>query len=96
MKAKKGEEVEDLDAVLPQGALDTLRQAFWSRHHLSWPAEVEPADQLVSRVYGEVKRKMLQLKCVWSVRSQTHQMRTQRKKEQLKVEDDYQNTAYMQ
>ena len=42
---------------------------------------MEPSDHLVSRVYREIKRWALQVKAVWLVRTQAHQMRVERKRD---------------
>ena len=55
---KRGEESEDMDALLPQPQLDTLAQRFWARYHLRFPPAVEPSDLLVSRLHKELATRL--------------------------------------
>ena len=74
---------EDFDELLPQPELDELEQAFWTRYHLRYAPEVEPADLLVSRLSKEMSKRLLTVRSVWQTRTMTHQLSTSRKRRKI-------------
>ena len=80
---KKASEVDDFDELLPQPQLEDIGERFWTRYHLRHPADVEPSDLLVSRLYKELTKRQLTVRSVWQTRTMTHQLRTDRKRRKI-------------
>mmetsp|Transcript_17877 Transcript_17877/g.47200 ORF Transcript_17877/g.47200 Transcript_17877/m.47200 type:complete len:402 (-) Transcript_17877:62-1267(-) len=80
---KRGIEAEDMDALLLQSALDSLEAFFWTRHHLRFAPEVEPSDYVINRLNKEMTKRLLTVQSVWKVRTMTHQLRAERKRQKL-------------
>ena len=59
----------DLDTMLEDAELRDVKQAFWKRCRMRFPAEVHPADSLLSRVSRELSARMLCVYAVWKVRT---------------------------
>ncbi|CAE7261257.1 unnamed protein product, partial [Symbiodinium necroappetens] len=53
----------DLDTMLEDVELRDVKQAFWKRCRMRFPAEVHPADSLLSRVSRELSKRM---RCVFA------------------------------
>eukprot|EP00434_Breviolum_minutum_P039089 symbB.v1.2.034695.t1/scaffold4526.1/size39880/1 len=61
----------------------TVKQSFWRRYKLRFPAEVHPADATVSRVSREMGKRMLCVYNVWKVKSLQFQLHTTQRKRKL-------------
>ncbi|CAE7218895.1 FCPB [Symbiodinium sp. CCMP2592] len=73
----------DLDSILADSELRTLKEAFWIRYKLRFPAEVQPSDATVSRISRELSKRMLCIYDVWRVRSLQSQLGTSQKRRKL-------------
>ncbi|CAE7676818.1 unnamed protein product [Symbiodinium sp. CCMP2592] len=73
----------DLDSMLADSELRTLKEAFWIRYKLRFPAEVQPSDATVSRISRELSKRMLCIYDVWRVRSLQFQLGTSQKRRKL-------------
>lgn len=73
----------DLDTMLEDGELRDVKQAFWKRYRQRFPAEVHPADSLLSRVSRELSKRMLCVFAIWKVRSLYFQLTTVQRKRKL-------------
>ena len=80
---KRGAEAEDYDALLPQPDLDDLVRMFWQRYHLRFAPSVEPSDLLISRLSKELDKRLLTVRNIWQIRTMTHQLRTDRKRQKI-------------
>ena len=54
---RQAPEIGDLDEMLDDDTLRSAKDIFWSRHKLDFPAEVYPADTLISRCSRELARR---------------------------------------
>ena len=70
----------DLDDLLCEVTLREVKYNFWLRHKLVYPTEIWPCDQLVSRCYRELHRRMLQVYPIWTVKNLMHQVTTNKKR----------------
>ena len=52
-------DVAELDDLLVDEQLQDAKKLFWWRHKLRFPAEIMPADTLISRVSREMSKRML-------------------------------------
>ena len=82
-KLKKKEEAGDMDILLPTEDLNLIKQNFWARYHLDFGLAVEPSDYLLSRIFKELTRRLMQIYCIWQVRSMQRQTMAERKRRQL-------------
>ena len=82
-KRKRGTDPTELDGLLAEGDLNNLRDSFHRRYKLSFGAQVEPSDQLVSRVFKEMDRRMMQVHDVFKTKSLMHLFLAGRKKARL-------------
>ena len=73
----------DLDTMLGDTELRTVKQSFWRRYKIRFPAEVHPADATVSRVSREMDKRMLCVYNVWKVKSLQFQLHTSQRKRKL-------------
>ena len=73
----------DLDELLDSDELNDRKKAFWLRYHTSFPLEVQPGDQLISRVSREIAKFMLIVANFWLVRNMLHQIMTTRKRKHV-------------
>ena len=78
LKRKRADDV-DLDELLRQEDLDDLADVFHARYHMKWPNDTMPSDAIVSRISKELSKRLLTMRDVWKVRSQTHQQRASTK-----------------
>ena len=74
---------DDLDDPIPQEDLDQLCSSSWRRHRCRSPPGVEPADSLISRLYKEMTKRVLQVKCVWSTKTRKHNIKGTLKKQKI-------------
>ena len=65
-----------LDNLLDDATLRQVKVQFWKRHKSSYPAEVFPSDQLLSRCYNEMDRRLLTVYDIDKVDSLLHQVMT--------------------
>ena len=80
---RKGDEQDDLDALLPTQQLDDLKDKFWNRHHIKWHPMLEPSDYWVSKCVKKLQKRLLSVDDIWSVRSLQHQAKTDRKRQKI-------------
>ncbi|CAE7730172.1 unnamed protein product [Symbiodinium sp. CCMP2592] len=73
----------DLDTLLEDSELRDVKLAFWKRYRMRFPAEVHPADSLLSRVSREINKRMLCVYAIWKVRSLYFQLTTVQRKRKL-------------
>ena len=69
--------------MLEDVELRDVKQAFWKRYRLRFPAEVHPADSLLSRVSRELSKRMLCVFAIWKVRSLYFQLTAVQRKRKL-------------
>ena len=74
----------DLGDLLDEAKLHEVKAQFWKRYRLRCPAEVMPADNLLSGCLREVERLLLMVFSVMTVKSLMHQA-THSKKRKLIV-----------
>jgi hypothetical protein len=82
---RKGDSVE-LDDLLEDGKLRDVWVVFWQRHRLRYPTDVMPCDQLVSRCFRELERRILTVFDIWAVRNLMYQVSTDRKRRRVAAE----------
>ena len=51
--------VAQLDDLLEEGTIREVKVQFWKRYKLKYPVEVSPSDQLLSRCYREMDKRLL-------------------------------------
>ena len=68
--------VAGLDDVLDEATLRQVKVQFWKRYKSAYPAEVLPSDQLLSRCYNEMDRRLLIVYDIDKVDSLLHQVMT--------------------
>ena len=73
----------ELDDLLSEGDLRSVKINFWKRYKLKYPADITPCDQIISRCFREVEKRLLTVYDVWKVRSLKHQVTTSRKRKQV-------------
>ena len=73
----------ELDDLLDEADLRNVKINFWKRYKLRYPAEIMPCDQLVSRCYREVEKRLLTVYDMWKVRSLMHQVTSSKKRKQV-------------
>ena len=72
-----------MDDMLEEGTLRDVKVQFWKRYKMKYPVEVTPSDQLLSRCYREMEKRLLTVYDVWKVKSLMHQVMTTRKRKQV-------------
>ena len=72
--------VSDWDSMLNDDDFLERKQKFWNRYRMEYPAEVMPADSLVSRAAREMEKLLLMVFNIALVRTMLHQITTNRKK----------------
>ncbi|CAK0877552.1 unnamed protein product [Prorocentrum cordatum] len=77
--ARKGTDNDDLDKFLDQPTLDDLAKVFWKRYRNSWPPDVMPSDQMISRIYRELAARLLSVRDAWKTKCLADQLRSSRK-----------------
>ncbi len=77
---KRGSVAVDLDELLPQPELDSMRNMFWARHKIPYPPHMEPSDAVVSRLQRELSKRMLTVRDISWVKSMAHQLKTDSKR----------------
>ena len=60
--------VAELDDLLEEGTLREVKVQFWKRYKVKYPVEVSPSDQLPSRCYEYMERRLLTVYAVWEVK----------------------------
>jgi len=78
---RKGEEIDDLDALLPTQQLDDLKDKFWSRYHIKYHPMIEPSGYWVSKCANKLQKRRLSVDDLWTIRSRQHQSKIDRKKQ---------------
>ena len=59
--------------------MDSLQTTMWKRYRNAWPPEVQPGDQLISRIFREVSARLLSVREVWKVKCLADQLRSSRR-----------------
>ena len=75
--------VAEMDNMLEEGTLRDVKVQFWKRYKMKYPVEVTPSDQLLSRCYREMEKRLLTVYDVWKVKSLMHQVMTTKKRKQV-------------
>ena len=73
----------DLDDLLDEASLRSVKVSFWARYKDKFPPEVMPADSLVSRCSREMSRRMLMVFPVWSSKNLEHQLSSSQKRRKI-------------
>jgi hypothetical protein len=73
----------ELDDLLEEGTLREVKVQFWKRYKMKYPAEVSPSDQLLSRCYRELDKRLLTVCDIWKVKTLRHQVMTTKKRKQV-------------
>ena len=69
--------------MLADSELRGLKETFWVRYQLRFPAEVQPSDSAVSRISRELSKRMPCIFDIWKVRSLQFQLGTSQKRRHL-------------
>ena len=90
--------VAELDDLLCEVDLRNAKVQFWMRYKLRYPADITPCDQIISRCFRELDKRLLTVYDIWKVRSLKHQVTTTRKRKQVgdglfTFEEDVHNEA---
>jgi hypothetical protein len=75
--------VAELDDLLEEATLREVKVQFWKRYKAKYPVEVIPSDQLLSRCYREMEKRLLTVYDVWKVKNLLHQVMTTKKRKQV-------------
>jgi len=75
--------VAEMDDLLCEVDLRNAKVQFWMRYKLRYPADITPCDQIISRCYRELDKRLLTVYDMWKVRSLKHQVTTTRKRKQV-------------
>jgi hypothetical protein len=75
--------VAEMDDLLSDVDLKEVKIQFWKRYKLKYPAEITPCDQIISRCFREVDKRLLTVYDIWKVRSLKYQVTTSRKRKQV-------------
>jgi len=75
--------VAELDDLLEEGTLREVKVQFWKRYKVKYPVEVIPSDQLLSRCYREMEKRLLAVYDVWKVKNLMHRVMTTKKRKQV-------------
>jgi len=75
--------VAELDDLLEEGTLREVKVQFWKRYKAKYPVEVNPSDQLLSRCYREMEKRLLTVYDIWKVKTLRHQVMTTKKRKQV-------------
>ena len=75
--------VAELDDLLEEGTLREVKVQFWKRYKLKYPTEVSPSDQLLSRCYREMDKRLLTVYDIWKVKTLLHQVMSTKKRKQV-------------
>jgi hypothetical protein len=80
---KSHQSTAELDDLLEEVTLSGVHNQFWARHHMAYPSDMMPSDQLVSRCYRELERRLLTVYSIWTVKNRLHQVTSTRKRERV-------------
>ena len=75
--------VAEMDDLLSEVDLREAKVQFWMRYKLRYPAGITPCDQIISRCYRELDKRLLTVYDIWKVRSLKYQVTTTRKRKQV-------------
>jgi len=75
--------VAELDDLLEEGTLREVKVQFWKRYKAKYPVEVSPSDQLLSRCYREMEKRLLTVYDIWKVKTLKHQVMTTKKRKRV-------------
>jgi hypothetical protein len=75
--------VAELDDLLEECTLREVKVQFWKRYKARYPVEVIPSDQLLSRCYREMDKRLLTVYDVWKVKNLLHQVTSTKKRKQV-------------
>ena len=75
--------VAELDVFLEEGTLREVKVQFWRRYKTKYPVDVNPSDQLLSRCYRELDKRLLTVFDIWKVKNLLHQVMSTKKRRQV-------------
>ena len=75
--------VAELDDLLEEETLRELKVQFWKRYKMKYSVEVSPSDQLLSRCYRDLEKRLLTVYDIWKVKTLRHQVMTTKKRKQV-------------
>ena len=75
--------VAEMDDLLEEGTLRDVQVQYWKRYKMKYPVEVNPSDQLLSRVYREMEKRLLTVYDIWKVKTLKHQVMSTKKRKQV-------------
>jgi len=75
--------VAELDDLLEEGTLREVKVQFWKRYKVKYPVEASPSDQLLSRCYREMEKRLLTVYDIWKVKTLRHQVMTTKKRKKV-------------
>ena len=75
--------VAEMDDLLEEGTLRDVKVQYWKRYKMKYPVEVNPSDQLLSRVYREMEKRLLTVYDIWKVKTLKHQVMSTKKRKQV-------------
>ena len=75
--------IAELDDLLEEGTLREVKVNFWKRYKLRYPSEVSPSDQLLSRCYKEMDKRLLTVYDIWKVKTLLHQVMSTKKRKMV-------------
>jgi hypothetical protein len=75
--------VAELDDLLEEGTLRDVKVQFWKRYKAKYPVEASPSDQLLSRCYREMDKRLLTIYNIWKVKTLLHQVTSTKKRKQV-------------
>ena len=75
--------IAQMDDLLEEGTLRSVKVNFWMRYKLKYPSEVCPSDQLLSRCYRELDKRLLTVYDIWKVKTLLHQVMSTKKRKKV-------------
>ena len=75
--------VAEMDDLLEEGTLRDVKVVFWKRYKVKHPVDVGPSDQLLSRCYREMDKRLLTIYDMWKVKTLKNQVMSTKKRKQV-------------
>ena len=73
----------DLDTMIPEATLKTLREKFHARYHSTYAPQDDPTEKLISRLSREIDKRDLSPKDLWTVQSIAAKQRAAKRRREL-------------
>ena len=86
--------VAELDDLLEEGTLREVKIQFWKRYKVKYPVEASPSDQLLSRCYREMDKRILTVCDIWRIKTLQHQVMTTKKRKQVGTDLTHSKTTW--